>query len=258
MTSTYDHRVIQGAESGEFLRRIDALLQGEEDFYGTIFGALELTAPGPSEPAEVAAQLTAEDPVPAEVKAGRRGRPRRNPAAGRAGRHLRRQGAPDARPSRGAARPARHAAARRSGARSRDGEPDPRADAGDPGVGAARCRAGRHVRGRPPAPAGDLLRDDRLRDRAHRGPQPPRVAAPVGRVGRAPDRDGPGPEARAAQAAIGGRGARELPAQGVPRQEAVLDRGARRARADARRDHRGGRRGGRARESCSAWPTAAA
>ena len=33
MTSTYDHRVIQGAESGSFLRRIDELLTGEDDFY---------------------------------------------------------------------------------------------------------------------------------------------------------------------------------------------------------------------------------
>ena len=33
MTSTYDHRVIQGAESGAFLRRIDQLLQGEDGFY---------------------------------------------------------------------------------------------------------------------------------------------------------------------------------------------------------------------------------
>ena len=33
MTSTYDHRVIQGAESGAFLKRIDELLQGEDGFY---------------------------------------------------------------------------------------------------------------------------------------------------------------------------------------------------------------------------------
>jgi 2-oxoglutarate decarboxylase len=33
LTSTYDHRVIQGAESGAFLRRIEQLLQGEDDFY---------------------------------------------------------------------------------------------------------------------------------------------------------------------------------------------------------------------------------
>jgi 2-oxoglutarate dehydrogenase E1 component len=33
LTSTYDHRVIQGAESGEFLRSIEQLLQGENGFY---------------------------------------------------------------------------------------------------------------------------------------------------------------------------------------------------------------------------------
>jgi len=36
MTSTYDHRVIQGAESGSFLRRIEELLQGEGDFYESV------------------------------------------------------------------------------------------------------------------------------------------------------------------------------------------------------------------------------
>src|SRR5438874_2202542 len=33
ITSTYDHRIIQGAESGMFLRALDSLLQGEERFY---------------------------------------------------------------------------------------------------------------------------------------------------------------------------------------------------------------------------------
>src|SRR5258706_2126321 len=33
ITSTYDHRIIQGAESGMFLRKLDALLQGEDGFY---------------------------------------------------------------------------------------------------------------------------------------------------------------------------------------------------------------------------------
>src|SRR5215218_6595286 len=33
LTSTYDHRVIQGAESGAFLRKIEGLLQGEDEFY---------------------------------------------------------------------------------------------------------------------------------------------------------------------------------------------------------------------------------
>jgi 2-oxoglutarate dehydrogenase E1 component len=36
MTSTYDHRIIQGAESGSFLRRIDQYLQGEDEFYETV------------------------------------------------------------------------------------------------------------------------------------------------------------------------------------------------------------------------------
>src|SRR4051794_26698996 len=36
MTSTYDHRIIQGAESGSFLRRIDQLLQGEDAFYESV------------------------------------------------------------------------------------------------------------------------------------------------------------------------------------------------------------------------------
>ena len=40
MTSTYDHRVIQGAESGSFLRRIEELLQGEDDFYESVAGDL--------------------------------------------------------------------------------------------------------------------------------------------------------------------------------------------------------------------------
>ena len=42
VTATYDHRVIQGAESGLLLQRIDRLLAGEEDFYDTIFHALRI------------------------------------------------------------------------------------------------------------------------------------------------------------------------------------------------------------------------
>jgi len=40
LTSTYDHRVIQGAESGEFLRRIHQLLIGEDGFYDEVFTSL--------------------------------------------------------------------------------------------------------------------------------------------------------------------------------------------------------------------------
>jgi 2-oxoglutarate decarboxylase len=42
LTSTYDHRVIQGAQSGDFLRRVHALLLGEEGFYDEIFRALRI------------------------------------------------------------------------------------------------------------------------------------------------------------------------------------------------------------------------
>jgi 2-oxoglutarate dehydrogenase E1 component len=42
LTSTYDHRVIQGAQSGEFLRRVHQLLLGDEGFYDKIFGSLRI------------------------------------------------------------------------------------------------------------------------------------------------------------------------------------------------------------------------
>ncbi len=42
LTSTYDHRVIQGAESGAFLRRVEQLLQGEDEFYEALAADLGL------------------------------------------------------------------------------------------------------------------------------------------------------------------------------------------------------------------------
>jgi 2-oxoglutarate decarboxylase len=42
LTSTYDHRVIQGAQSGDFLKRVHALLLGENGFYDEIFRALRI------------------------------------------------------------------------------------------------------------------------------------------------------------------------------------------------------------------------
>ncbi|HET6503832.1 MAG TPA: 2-oxo acid dehydrogenase subunit E2, partial [Amycolatopsis sp.] len=42
LTSTYDHRIIQGAESGEFLKRIHELLLGGDGFYDDIFTSLRL------------------------------------------------------------------------------------------------------------------------------------------------------------------------------------------------------------------------
>ncbi|MGX7824391.1 multifunctional oxoglutarate decarboxylase/oxoglutarate dehydrogenase thiamine pyrophosphate-binding subunit/dihydrolipoyllysine-residue succinyltransferase subunit [Actinokineospora sp. 24-640] len=58
LTSTYDHRIIQGAESGEFLRRIHHLLLGEDGFYDGIFTSLRI----PYEPIRWTEDIT-EGPV---------------------------------------------------------------------------------------------------------------------------------------------------------------------------------------------------
>jgi multifunctional 2-oxoglutarate metabolism enzyme len=58
MTSTYDHRVIQGAESGAFLRSIEQLLQGEEGFYEGVAADLGL------DPAPIAAAHPASASAP--------------------------------------------------------------------------------------------------------------------------------------------------------------------------------------------------
>ena len=60
MTSTYDHRIIQGAESGRFLGRIEQYLQGEHGFYEGVFASLGLElGPTPPLPAPAAAALAA-------------------------------------------------------------------------------------------------------------------------------------------------------------------------------------------------------
>ncbi len=55
LTSTYDHRIIQGAQSGDFLRRVHALLLGEDGFYDEIFAALRI----PYEPVRWARDVSA-------------------------------------------------------------------------------------------------------------------------------------------------------------------------------------------------------
>ncbi len=71
ISCTYDHRIIQGAESGLFLARVQDLLEGEDNFYEAIFADLhvpfkpvrweidkreKLTAPGLSRADEAAKQ----------------------------------------------------------------------------------------------------------------------------------------------------------------------------------------------------------
>ncbi|HLB22182.1 MAG TPA: multifunctional oxoglutarate decarboxylase/oxoglutarate dehydrogenase thiamine pyrophosphate-binding subunit/dihydrolipoyllysine-residue succinyltransferase subunit, partial [Solirubrobacteraceae bacterium] len=62
MTSTYDHRIIQGAESGRFLARVEEYLVGDRGFYEGVFASLGVelgSAPQPPAPAAAAAAATA-------------------------------------------------------------------------------------------------------------------------------------------------------------------------------------------------------
>ncbi len=71
MTSTYDHRVIQGAQSGEYLKRVDELLQGKDGFYESIFSDLALHAPAKAVAAQAAAPAVAPSvAAPARVRDG--------------------------------------------------------------------------------------------------------------------------------------------------------------------------------------------
>ena len=71
MTSTYDHRIIQGAESGQFLQVVEQYLQGEHGFYEQVFSDLGVelaAAPAPPAPeAEPAEAPTAEHAVVEEA-----------------------------------------------------------------------------------------------------------------------------------------------------------------------------------------------
>ncbi len=55
LTSTYDHRIIQGAQSGLFLRHVEQCLTGEHDFYDELFSDLGV----PYEPARWSADHAA-------------------------------------------------------------------------------------------------------------------------------------------------------------------------------------------------------
>jgi multifunctional 2-oxoglutarate metabolism enzyme len=72
MTSTYDHRIIQGAESGRFLQRLEALLQGDGAFYEKVFADLGVELgelPPPPAPAAAAAATRATADTPAAAPA---------------------------------------------------------------------------------------------------------------------------------------------------------------------------------------------
>ena len=66
MTSTYDHRIIQGAESGRFLQRVEAMLQGEEGFYDAVFSDLGVDLPALEPLPAPSAAVTAAPAAPAQ------------------------------------------------------------------------------------------------------------------------------------------------------------------------------------------------
>src|SRR6266702_4508050 len=75
ITSTYDHRIIQGAESGSFLRRLDALLQGEDNFYGAVIESLGVSGRGTGDEGRVATVQAPSPPPPPPPPAGFQARP---------------------------------------------------------------------------------------------------------------------------------------------------------------------------------------
>ena len=177
---------------------------------------------------------------------------RRGAAAGGPGGDLAAQGLPHPRPPRRQPRPARLRAQRRPGAAARERQPDAGADGTDPGLDPADRRPRRNPARGAAADADRLLRHDRLPVRAHLLPPAADLAARDDRDGRA-----------SSTAHRGGEEAppaptdRRLPVRALPREsvfgpEDVLDRGARRRRADARRAGHAGRtrrrRGGRLRD----------
>ena len=58
LTSTYDHRVIQGAQSGEYLKRVDELLGGTGGLYDSIFAEFDVASRSDA-PAEIAVTTAA-------------------------------------------------------------------------------------------------------------------------------------------------------------------------------------------------------
>jgi 2-oxoglutarate decarboxylase len=64
VTSTYDHRVIQGAESGEFLAQVHELLLGGDRFYDEVFASLRI----PYEPVRWSRDRSSVDDADSELE----------------------------------------------------------------------------------------------------------------------------------------------------------------------------------------------
>ena len=237
LTSTYDHRVIQGAESGAFLRSIEQLLQGEDGFYESVAADLGIdSAPiSAAHPASASAPPLGA-PAASTAEAGGHHHPaRRGAAAGGAGRDLAAQGLPHPRPPRRPPRPARPRAQGRPGDPAGDAQPDPGADVARAGLDPAHRRPRRDPAGGAAADARGLLRHDRLPVRAPLLAPAAHLAARDGRDRRPPRAARRRGETAPADAADRRLPVRALHREGLPGAEDLHDRGARRGRADARR-----------------------
>jgi multifunctional 2-oxoglutarate metabolism enzyme len=69
MTSTYDHRIIQGAESGRFLQVVEAYLNGDNGFYDGVFASLGVELGPPPEPPQPTVTAPAAAPAAPEPAA---------------------------------------------------------------------------------------------------------------------------------------------------------------------------------------------
>jgi 2-oxoglutarate decarboxylase len=70
LTNTYDHRVIQGAQSGEFLKRLELLLAGADGFYESILSDLKTGAVAAPAPTATNGASHAAAPAPAAPSGG--------------------------------------------------------------------------------------------------------------------------------------------------------------------------------------------
>ncbi len=229
-TSTYDHRVIQGAESGAFLRQIDLFLAGEDGFYDEVAASLGVALPPLEPPAPAPATVVAPPPSP-------------GPADYRALQAM-------------STAMALVKAHRIYGHLAADLDPLGYPPVGDPALEPASVELTPDMMALVPA---ELLRAyipgrrsrtlyPRMRETycgtiayevehitSH---EQAALAAPRDREWVHPGRHAAGRTRQAARAAHQRRRIRALPPAGVHRPEDVLDRGCRRARADARRDNR--------------------
>ena len=192
MTSTYDHRIIQGAESGQFLQVVEAYLQGEHGFYQQRLLRPRRQGPARARAADRHACPRSRPPAPSGEPA------RRKSDVGGEADDTMLQAVQAAVSLLKAHRMHGHLAARLDPLGTEpEGDPalDPEPLGLTPEIMAripARILrthvARRHAGRRAPAPARDLLRDDRLRDRAHRLAPPAHLAAGEDRVRRLPRR----------------------------------------------------------------------